>query len=153
MKRIAIPALLGLLLMSPVFGQTPPKPEKPRPERKPSREAIIDVHPKLLRITATIDGSGRFQFTRDSLKFEHKHWSRPTHVSIDGEPWKDLNATPGPWRDVADRVDLTKAWIVKREGRDTIALESTPDGFDLHVADSPNGAAEYSIVIAIPRLR
>lgn len=153
MNRIAIPALLGVLLLTTAFGQTPPKEEKTRPEQKPEKYQTIDVHPKLLRISATIDGSGRFTFTRDSLKFEHKHWTGPTNVSIDGEPWKDLNATPGPWKDIADRVDLTRAWIVRRDGRDTIALESTPNGFDLYVADSPNGAAEYSIIIAIPRLR
>ena len=152
MNSIPVPAFLGFLLLSSAFGDTPPKQEKTQPEQKTSNYETIDVHPKLLRISATIDGSGRFKFTRESLKFEHKHWSRPTRVSIDGEPWKNINVTPGPWKDIADRVDLTKAWIVKRDGRDTIALEATPNGFDLYVSDSPNGAAEYTIVIAIPRL-
>jgi len=152
MYPASVSAFLSFLLLTPTFGDTPLKPEKEETEQKTASYETIDAHPKLLRISATIDGSGRFRFTRKSLKFEHKHWSRPTGASIDGEPWKDTNVTPGPWKDIAGRVDLTRAWIVKREGRDTIALESTPDGFDVYVADSPNGAAEYSIVIAIPRI-
>jgi hypothetical protein len=31
-------------------------------------------------------------------------------------------------RDFGDRLDLSKARIVKRKGRDVIALEHTPDG-------------------------
>ena len=39
------------------------------------------------------------------------------------------------------------------EGRDVIALEHTPDGFDLYLSDSPNSGAEYDVTIAIPRRR
>jgi len=111
----------------------------------------VPAQPKLLRISARCDGSGRIIFTRDRVHYEHKHWARPTEVIFDGEPWTKLDRTPAPWRDFADRVDLTKAWIVKRKGRDVIALEKTPDGFDLYLCDSPNGAAKYAVTIAIPR--
>lgn len=113
----------------------------------------IAAQPKLLRITAMVDGSGRVIFTRDGVRYEHRHWEEPTDVTFDGEPWLDLSKTPPAWRDVVGHLDLTKAWIVKREGRDVIALEQTPDGFDLYLCDSPNGAAHYEVTIAIPRRR
>jgi hypothetical protein len=111
------------------------------------------AQPKLLRISATVDGSGRMIFTRDSLTYAHLHWSPPTNVVIDGEDWSDLDTTPPAWADIAEHLDLTKAWIVKRSGRDVIALEHTPDGFDLYLSDSPNGRADYEVIIALPRTR
>lgn len=111
----------------------------------------IAAQPKLLRIQATVDGSGRIVFTRDDVHYEHKHWDEPTDVMFDGRPWQDLTATPSSWREIVNHLDLTKAWIVKRQGRDTIALEQTPDGFDLYLCDSPNGADNYEVTIAIPR--
>jgi hypothetical protein len=114
-------------------------------------EDVSDGQPKLLRISATVDGSGRIIFTRGSVRYEHKHWDLPTDMMFDGVPWTDLEQTPAAWREIANQLDPTKAWIVKREGRDMIALESTPDGFDLYLCDSPSGASEYTVTIAIPR--
>jgi hypothetical protein len=111
----------------------------------------VRAQPKLLRISGRIDGSGRIVFTRDSARYEHKHWGRPSRLLFDGEPWARPERTPAAWRGIARGLDLTRAWIVARSGRDVIALENTPDGFDLYLCDSPNGAAEYSITLAIPR--
>jgi hypothetical protein len=114
-------------------------------------EDVSDGQPKMLRISATVDGSGRIIFTRDAVRYEHKHWDPPTDMVFDGQTWTDLDQTPSAWREIGHHLDLTKAWIVKREGRDVIALEQTPDGFDLYLCDSPNGSSEYSVTIAIPR--
>ena len=114
---------------------------------------LTEAQPKLLRITAMVDGSGKIIFTRQSVCYEHKQWGLPTNVIFGGEPWLDLSRTPPAWLDTVGHLDLTKAWIVKRKGRDVIALEQTPDGFDLYLCDSPNGAADYEVVIAIPRRR
>ena len=122
-------------------------------ESASSENDIMDAQPKLLRITATIDGSGRIIFTRDGVRYEHKHWDRPENVVFDGEPWPNLSRTPAAWAEVARHLDLSKAWIVKRKGRDVIALEHTPVGFDLYLCDSPNGAAEYEVLLAIPRVK
>jgi hypothetical protein len=62
MNRIAIHALLGILLLSPALGQTPPKEEKTRPEQKPEKYQTIDVHPKTL------------------ADLSHDRWERPVHV-------------------------------------------------------------------------
>ena len=120
-------------------------------ESAASSTDVVDSQPKLLRISATIDGSGRIIFTRQAARYEHKNWALPTAMMFDGEPWTNLSQTPPAWRDVVDNLDLTKAWIVKRKGRDVIALEHTPDGFDLYLSDSPNNAADYEVTIAIPR--
>lgn len=112
---------------------------------------VVDAQPKLVHLSAVVDGSGRFIFTKGALRYEHKHWGRPTQVRFDSEPWANLDQTPPSWSDYSHRLDLTKASIVKRKGRDVIALESTPDGFDLYVSDSPNSSATYEITIAIPR--
>lgn len=105
----------------------------------------------LLRITANVDGSGKFIFTPQGAHYEHMNWSPPTEVSINGKPWGDLGQTPDGWLRFGDGLDLSRAWIVKREGRDVIALEPTANGFDLYLDDSPNGSADYSVTIAIPR--
>jgi len=121
---------------------------------KPNRPAVGDAVAaplKLLRITANVDGSGRIIFTKDSVRYEHKNWSPPTDVTFDGEAWPKLDQTPAGWRAMSQPLDLTKAWIVKRAGRDVIALELTPEGFDLYLCDSPNGSADYEVTIAIPR--
>ena len=115
------------------------------------REQAASAQPKLLRISATVDGSGRIVFTREMARYEHRQWSRPANVIFDGERWSQIDRPPAPWRDYADRLNLSKAWIVERKGRDVIALEHTPNGFDLYLCDSPNGSSEYTVTIAIPR--
>ncbi|QDS86365.1 hypothetical protein EC9_05260 [Rosistilla ulvae] len=114
-------------------------------------DAALSAQPKLLRISGRFDGSGRIRFTRRVVRYEHKSWQPPSRVLFDGEPWTKLDRTPAPWRDFGTRLDLSKAWIAKRKGRDVIALEHTPDGFDLYICDSPNGSGDYSVTLAIPR--
>lgn len=106
---------------------------------------------KLLHVSATVDGSGVIIFTSQDARYEHKNWGPPTNVTINGKAWRDLNRTPAGWRDFTKGLDLSHAWIVKREGRDVIALETTTNGCNLYLVDSPNGAADYSATIAIPR--
>ena len=108
---------------------------------------------KLLRISATIDGSCRIVFTRQGVRYEHKSWAKPKDVKFDGEPWENLDQTPPVWEKYANHLDLTHAYIAERKGRDVIALETTPDGFDLYFDDAPNGSAPYSVSIMIPMVR
>jgi hypothetical protein len=151
---------LSLVELGPTPAPTP-NPNRSRPNLRDLRSGrsadaggdTMEAQPKLLKISATVDGSGRMIFTRQSLRYEHKHWDLPTDVTVDGEPWTNLSQTPPAWREIAGHLDLAKAWIVKREGRDVIAMEPTPDGFALYLCDSPNGAAKYEVTIAIPRRR
>lgn len=145
--RPSLAAVLCLALAFPLMAQ------QPGPGGAATPADQMDAQPKILKLAATVDGSGRFVFTRDAARYEHGHWSPPTGVSLGGEPWPDLARTPAAWSEAARSFDLARAWVVKRRGRDVIALESTPDGFDLYLGDSPNGAADYAVTIAIPRRR
>lgn len=104
-----------------------------------------------LTFTAIIDGSERIIFTRDNVWNEHGHFSPPKEVFINGQPWKDLSQAPDGWAEFAAHLDLSKATILTRNGRDIIALEPTVEGFDLYIADTQMGSARYSVTISVPR--
>jgi len=151
--QIVLYLLVAAALTAGAIGSDKRSPKSDSRDIVTAFDDAVAAQPKLLRITCRMDGSGRIIFTRQSVHYEHKHWRRPNHILFDGEPWTKLDQTPVPWRDFGDRLDLTRAWIVKRKGRDVIALEHTPDGFDLYLCDSPNGGASYDVTLAIPRRR
>ena len=104
-----------------------------------------------LTLSATVDGSERFIFTRDNVWDDHGRWQPPKDVLFNGAAWLDLGQAPDDWTEFAAKLDLTKAHIVTRSGRDIVALESTAEGFDLYFADTQMGAAKYAVTISIPR--
>lgn len=104
-----------------------------------------------LTITGQIDGSEKFIFTPEQVKWVHLHWSEPDDMTFKGKPWNNPRKTPAQWAEFAAAVDLPHAIIVKRKGRDLVALEPTGNGFILYFDDAPNGAAPYSVTIAIPK--
>ncbi len=115
--------------------------------RAQNRPGLGDVE---ITLSGTIDGSDEFHFTPGKIAWTHKHWKEPADMKFAGAPWNKLEQTPQDWRDFRD-LNLSKARIVKRKGRDTVALEVTRDGFVLYFCDSPNGGDDYSVTIAIPR--
>jgi hypothetical protein len=117
----------------------------------PAGALAARAQPRLVRLSGRFDGSGRILFAEGKVRYEHRHWGLPADLLFDGEPWERMDETPAAWSDLRGKLDLTRAWIVERSGRDVIALESTADGFDLYLCDSPNGASEYAVTIAIPR--
>jgi hypothetical protein len=155
--KACLQAALYLLVATALSADEIPSNKKiTKPDSRDSVAASddsVDAQPKLLRIGATVDGTGRIIFAGRNVRYERKRGAQLTQVKFDGEPWSDLDKTPAAWRDIGERLDLTRAWIVKRKGRDVIALETTPDGFDVYLCDSPNGAGDYEVTIAIPRRR
>jgi len=145
MKKLLIPLLCGCALLFSGCA-TPPAHDSARHHHHAASPYV-----KLLSITANVDGSGRIIFTRDNVHYEHKNWQLPTHVTFNDQPWTELNQTPAGWREFCDGLDLSRARIVNREGRDVIALERTAAGFDLYLCDSPVGSADYAVTIAIPK--
>ncbi|MDB6035654.1 MAG: hypothetical protein JWM16_5992 [Verrucomicrobiales bacterium] len=103
-----------------------------------------------ITISAIIDGSERFIFTPDNVWDEHGRWQPPKDVLFNGEPWTDLTTPPPQWDKLSRNLDLSRAELVQRKGRDIIALERTADGFDLYFADTQMGAAQYEATISIP---
>jgi hypothetical protein len=71
-------------------------------------------------------------------------------VLFNGEPWMDLSTPPPQWDKLARTLDLPRAELIQRKGRDIIALERTADGFDLYFADTQMGAADYEATISVP---
>jgi hypothetical protein len=147
MKRV-LPGLAILLAgialgfgMAMLFRPPPPLQITPQP---------AGTRVLTLTISATVDGSERFIFTRDSVYDEHGRWQAPKNVVFNGEPWPDLSSPPPGWEKLAVNLDLTKAAVVQRKGRDVIALERTTEGFDLYFADTQMGAAPYEATISIP---
>lgn len=104
----------------------------------------------LITITGSIDGSEKFDFKPGVITWTHKEWQPPKNMVFCGQPWTDLNTTPDAWADLK-YADITRARIVERSGRDIISLESTEDGFTLLLSDSPNGEADYSVTILVPK--
>lgn len=143
MKRWWWPALViatitlvfALLLRRQIseFQELPPKPVK------------------LLTISVVVDGSDRFIFTTNTVRLEHRQFNAPTDVVFDGEPWTDLTGPPSRWMEIAPTLDLSRAVIVQRRGRDLVALEHTEAGFDLYFSDTLGGEAPYVVTIAIPQ--
>lgn len=135
MKLRNLPSLIGMAALFTGCVATRPEPQD---------------HYAYLNLSGEIDGSERFTFTDKGVEWKHLHWSPPTNMKIQGVRWRVLGKTPPKWAEFAD-CDLARASIVKRSGRDVIALESLPNGFVLYLSDSPNGSAPYSVTIAIPR--
>jgi hypothetical protein len=104
----------------------------------------------LLTISAIIDGSDRFIFTKDNVWNEHGQWQAPKNVLFNGEPWTDLSAPPSQWEKIAPTLDLAHAALIQRKGRDVIVLEHTPEGFDIYFADTPMGSGPYEATISVP---
>jgi hypothetical protein len=145
MKRVVFGLVLILIGMCLGFGIAKLFPQG-TPQAKPSAPETITF-----TISAHIDGSERFIFTRDNVWNEHGRWQPATEVLFNGEPWTDLAVPPEQWDKIAPQLDLTKAELLQRKGRDIIALERTPDGFDLYFADTQMGAAPYEATIVIPK--
>lgn len=141
----------GLFLIGALIGfgiawalATPKQIRSDRTSRDVTRSAVE------ITISATIDGSERFIFTRDTAWDDHGHWQPPRDVLFNGTPWEDLSQAPAGWAELAPTLELKKAIITVRNGRDIIALEPTTEGFDLYFADTQMGSAKYSATISIP---
>lgn len=108
-------------------------------------------HGTTITLAASIDGTDRFSFTPDQASNKHMTWGPPKSVLFNGTPWVDLSQAPPGWKEMSRKLDLRKATIVTRKGRDVIFLEHTAVGFDLIFADTAFGAGSYEVKVLIPR--
>lgn len=150
MKRVVVPGLLfvcgiavGYLLANRPSAIARPEPTSPKRVQPEPRFATVTI-------SAGIDGSDRFIFTRDNVWNDHGRWQAPKHIRFNGQPWIDVFIAPEGWTELAAKLDLSKVALTTRKGRDVIALEHTADGFDLYFVDSQMGSAIYEAVITIP---
>ncbi len=121
-------------------------------QESPVRPGVQSVHGTVaITVSATVDGSERFMFTAQGVQHEHGQWQPPKNVLFNDQPWEDLTQPPPGWAELAVGLDLKRAVITERSGRDVISLEATHEGFDLFLADSQMGAGKYAVTISIPR--
>lgn len=117
-----------------------------------SRPAAVDPD-SLVEITlsAEIDGADQFIFTPLRAWNEHLRYERPTNVVFNGKPWVDLAQSPPGWTEFAKDLDLKRASVAARSGREVVAVEITDEGFDVYFTDSFSGKSPYEVTVKVPR--
>ena len=99
-----------------------------------------------------IDGSDRIVITDAGARWENVHWGGPHgHVRLNGVAWapresRDL-PNSGDTRFLPAGIDLSRARLVSWTGRDHGSIETAPGKLVLRFVDSPNGPAEYRMVV------
>jgi hypothetical protein len=119
------------------------------------REGRKDAAPTkaLLVFDGPIDGSDRVVITAKEARWENVFWGtwRET-VTLNGVPWtprKDpVLPNSGATRFLPPGVDLTRARLVERSGRDHASIEVEGGRLVLRFVDSPNGIDRYRVVVA-----
>lgn len=104
---------------------------------------------KNLTISAKVDGSGKFIIKKDQITYTHLHWGKPENVLIDGKKWENLDEPFKISKEFSGAINLQKAKVLKKKGRDVVAMEKDDDSLVVYFDDSPNGSDEYEIVIAL----
>lgn len=148
------------------FGRETPG-GKPAPDsvpRTPSSATTQPVNPVapgdgaaepveyVVDVVATIDGSDQVVLSADGIRWSHKHWGWPKGVQLNGHDW-DPKRDPRLSSDeypLLRSMDFSKAKVLFRSGRDTVAVEREDDRLTIYFADSPGGAAVYEIRLLIP---
>jgi hypothetical protein len=109
--------------------------------------------PVTLVFEGMIDGSDRIVITDAGARWENVHWGAPAGVvKMNGFSWEPRSQpflpNEGQEPFLPHDVDLSRARLVSRSGRDYCGIEPGVDGLVLRFVDSPNGAAPYRMVIA-----
>lgn len=151
MKRVVPGVVLLLLGIGVGFGLAVLLRRPLKSMQAPGQTGAAKAEVVTITLSAIIDGSERFIFTGDNVWNEHGRWQPPREVVFNGESWQDLTVPPAQWEKLGPSLDLAKAELVQRKGRDMIALEKTAEGFDLYLADTQMGGAPYEVTIAIPK--
>ena len=108
--------------------------------------AVSDGQIKL-EFDAVIDGAGSFTFRDGRVFYEHFTWQYPERVSINGQPWSDLDK-PFEW-DCAP--DYASAKVSARRGRDTVVVNPHDDRLVLYIDDFEASSGRYQLVIVMER--
>lgn len=108
-----------------------------------------------IEIVGTIDGTDRIIIQQDGATWEHLSGDLAvTAVRVNGILWQP-SANPrlensGATAFIPDKVLFPAARLQVREGRDTVVLQQEKDHMVLSIGDTPNGPANYHVVITFP---
>ena len=124
----------------------------------PARSKSPPAHtstPAVLKIAAEIDGSDFLRITAGEARWEHKHWSGPANVTLNGVAWPveqtNVLQNGASNRFLPEGVDLSTARIISRKGRDLATLWAEDRGISVWFADNPNGSDNYELEINFGR--
>lgn len=105
-----------------------------------------------LKIAAQIDGSDLVKFTATEATWEHKTWSYPGAVMLNGVPWnpqfETVRKNEGTNQFLPSGIDFSTAKIVHRRGRDLATMWADKDALWVRFADNPNGSDAYELEIS-----
>lgn len=108
-----------------------------------------------LKIGARIDGSDCLKLTATEASWEHKAWSYPSQVTLNGIPWdivlENVRKNEGTNRFLPSGVDFSTARIVGRKGRDLATMWADENGILVWFADNPGGDDAYELEISFGR--
>jgi hypothetical protein len=105
-----------------------------------------------LKIAAQIDGSDCLKITATEASWQHKMYSWPGGISLNGIPWnpraEGVRKNEGTNQFLPPGIDFSTARIVGRQGRDVATMWSDHKAIWVVFADNPNGAEAYELEIA-----
>jgi len=122
------------------FQPTPPKP------RSTAKSPVA-----ILKIAAAIDGSDLLKITAHEAIWQHRAYSPPWDISLNGITWNVrqtntlVNASTNTF--LPPEVNLATASIINRKGRDLVTMWADTDALWINFADNPNGADAYELEI------
>jgi len=122
---------------------------------RPKATGTIEAGPSpaaTLQIVAAIDGSDSLRITSREATWEHRAYSPPWGISLNGVAWdvRQTNtlANAGTNTFLPANVDFSTARILNRKGRDLGTMWADADSLWIQFADNPNGADAYELEIA-----
>jgi hypothetical protein len=108
-----------------------------------------------LKIAAAIDGSDSLKITASEATWQHRAYSLPWEVNLNGIAWNvrqtNTLVNAGMNTFLSAGVDFSTARIINRKGRDLATMWADTDALWIQFADNPNGADSYELEIAFGR--
>jgi hypothetical protein len=106
----------------------------------------------MVKITGRIDGSDRIKFTATEARWEHKTYSYPTGVTLNGVPWdpatEAVRKNEGTNQFLPTGIDFSTARIIGRKGRDVATIWADTNALWVTFADNPNGDDAYELDVS-----
>ncbi len=109
------------------------------PAPSSAEQTATSAEPDILVLEGTFNGYGSFHFAGGLIVYSHKDGAYPTNVTINGQPWTDLNQ---PLK--LDGISFP-ARIIRKQARGTVTLLPADDFARLELNDHQDGSASYRI--------
>lgn len=152
-KLIIVACVLGPVSAASVAAQTTRSPgaATTQPAERDDRGGQ-DSKRVIVEVTATIDGSDELTLSADGAEWTHKNYGWPADIVINKAKWdpRDGDLPSTGTLEFLKKVDFSRARVLEREGRDTVAMEPADDHITIYFDDAPIGADHYRIRIALP---